>query len=156
MPAVASFGCARHVPLQEALRGRVKPLDYGLIAEEVEEIYPDLVVKGADGQIETVQYQKLTPMLVNEVQKEHQHAQQQDETIRLLQEQIRQQVNRINVTSSGRGAPEGVGRTAGQRRCPISRPMTGDPGFFAQRVAGGRQAEKEAPRIDTTRFRSSP
>ena len=40
-----------------------KPIDYGLIAEEVAEIYPDLVVKNADGQIETVQYQKLTPML---------------------------------------------------------------------------------------------
>ena len=46
-----------------------KPLDYGLIAEEVGEVYPDLVVRGADGQIETVQYQKLTPMLLNEVQK---------------------------------------------------------------------------------------
>jgi len=47
------------------------PLDYGLIAEEVAKIYPDLAVKGADGQIETVQYQKITPMLLNELQKEH-------------------------------------------------------------------------------------
>ena len=46
-----------------------KPIDYGLIAEEVAVIYPDLVVKGADGQIETVQYHKLIPMLLNEVQK---------------------------------------------------------------------------------------
>jgi len=46
-----------------------KPIDYGLIAEEVAEVYPDLVVKTADGQVETVQYQKLTPMLLNEVQK---------------------------------------------------------------------------------------
>jgi trimeric autotransporter adhesin len=37
-----------------------RPLDYGLIAEEVADVYPDLVVTGADGQIETVQYQKLT------------------------------------------------------------------------------------------------
>ena len=47
------------------------PLDYGLIAEEVAQVYPDLVVKGADGKIETVQYQKLTSMLLNELQKEH-------------------------------------------------------------------------------------
>ena len=46
-----------------------KPLDYGLIAEEVENVYPDLVVKDAKGQIQTVQYQKLTPMLLNELQK---------------------------------------------------------------------------------------
>jgi hypothetical protein len=58
-----------------------KPIDYGLIAEEVAEVYPDLVVKGADGQIQTVQYQKLTPMLLNEVQKEHQLLEQQEATI---------------------------------------------------------------------------
>ena len=48
-----------------------KPMDYGLIAEEVAEVYPDLVVRGKDGQLETVQYHKLTPMLLNEVQKLH-------------------------------------------------------------------------------------
>jgi hypothetical protein len=64
-----------------------RPLDYGLIAEEVAEIYPDLVVRNKDGQVETVQYQKLTPMLLNEVQKQHQHAEQQDETILQLREQ---------------------------------------------------------------------
>jgi hypothetical protein len=46
-----------------------KPLEYGLIAEEVAKVYPDLVVRGKDGQIETVQYHKLTPMLLNEVQR---------------------------------------------------------------------------------------
>jgi hypothetical protein len=61
-----------------------KPLDYGLIAEEVAEVYPDLVVRGKDGQIETVQYQKLTPMLLNEVQK-------QNETIRQLETQLAEQ-----------------------------------------------------------------
>jgi Chaperone of endosialidase len=44
------------------------PLEYGLIAEEVAKVYPDLVAYGADGKVETVQYHKLTPMLVNEVQ----------------------------------------------------------------------------------------
>jgi hypothetical protein len=58
-----------------------KPVDYGLIAEEVAQVYPDLVVRGADGQIDTVQYQKLTPMLLNEVQK-------QAETIRLLEKRL--------------------------------------------------------------------
>ena len=45
-----------------------KPIDYGLIAEEVADVYPDLVVKAPHGQVETVQYHKLTPMLLNEVQ----------------------------------------------------------------------------------------
>jgi hypothetical protein len=66
-----------------------KPIQYGLIAEEVAEVYPDLVARSADGQIETVKYQVLDPMLLNEVQKQHQHAQQQDEIIRQQQDQIR-------------------------------------------------------------------
>jgi hypothetical protein len=47
-----------------------KPIDYGLIAEEVEAVYPDLVAHLADGQVETVQYQKINAMLLNEVQKQ--------------------------------------------------------------------------------------
>jgi len=47
-----------------------KPLQYGLIAEEVAEVYPDLVAHSADGQIETVKYQVLDPMLLNEVQRQ--------------------------------------------------------------------------------------
>ena len=41
---------------------------YGLIAEEVAKVYPELVVKAADGRIESVQYHELIPMLLNEVQ----------------------------------------------------------------------------------------
>ncbi len=33
------------------------------------EVYPDLVVRGKDGQVETVQYYKLDAMLLNEIQK---------------------------------------------------------------------------------------
>lgn len=43
--------------------------EYGLIAEEVAKVYPDLAAHGADGKIEAVQYHKLTPMLLNEVQR---------------------------------------------------------------------------------------
>jgi hypothetical protein len=43
----------------------------GLIAEEVAEVYPDLVARSADGQIETVKYQLLDPMLLNELQKQN-------------------------------------------------------------------------------------
>jgi trimeric autotransporter adhesin len=71
-----------------------KPLQYGLIAEEVAEVYPDLVVyKG--GQPDAVQYQMLPPMLLNEVQKQNQHARQQDETIRRQQEQVVQQQEQV-------------------------------------------------------------
>ena len=48
-----------------------RSLQYGLIAEEVADVYPDLVARSADGHIETVMYQFLPPMLLNEVQKQH-------------------------------------------------------------------------------------
>jgi hypothetical protein len=70
----ASSGLLRLRPVtfryKQAYADGSKPVDYGLIAEEVAEVYPDLVVKGKDGQIQTVQYQKLTPMLLNELQKQ--------------------------------------------------------------------------------------
>jgi hypothetical protein len=47
------------------------PVDYGLIAEEVADVFPDLVVRDARGDMETVQYHKLTPMLVNELQRQN-------------------------------------------------------------------------------------
>ena len=67
-----------------------KPIDYGLIAEEVAQVYPDLVVRGPDGLVQTVQYQKLTPMLLNELQKQNLQGQKQDEIIQLQQIQIQQ------------------------------------------------------------------
>jgi hypothetical protein len=66
-----------------------KPLDYGLIAEEVAEVYPDLVVRGKDGQVETVQYQKLTPMLLNELQKLHRQHESDHQQLESAQGQIR-------------------------------------------------------------------
>jgi hypothetical protein len=45
-------------------------VQYGLIAEEVAEVYPGLVAHSADGQIETVKYQVLDSMLLNEVQRQ--------------------------------------------------------------------------------------
>ncbi len=58
-----------------------QPMQYGLIAEEVAEVYPDMVARSADGQIETVKYQLLDPMLLNEVQR-------QQAEIRELQERL--------------------------------------------------------------------
>jgi hypothetical protein len=65
-----------------------KPLDFGLIAEEVAEVYPDLVANSQDGQIQTVMYQKLTPMLLNEVQKLQAQNASQAQQIREMNERL--------------------------------------------------------------------
>jgi hypothetical protein len=57
-----------------------------------------------------VQCQKLTPMLLNELQKEHRHAEEQVETIRLLQDQNRRLETRVatlEVLLSSKIAPAG-------------------------------------------------
>ena len=47
-----------------------RPVEFGLIAEEVAEIFPDLVYYDAAGKPFSVSYKKLTPMLVNELQRQ--------------------------------------------------------------------------------------
>jgi hypothetical protein len=46
-------------------------LQYGLIAEEVAKVYPDLVIRDQTGRIDGVRYDELAPMLVNEMQQQH-------------------------------------------------------------------------------------
>lgn len=48
-----------------------KPIQYGLIAEEVAALFPDLVAHSADGRIETVKYQVLSSILLDDVQRQH-------------------------------------------------------------------------------------
>jgi hypothetical protein len=45
-------------------------VQYGLIAEEVANVYPELVIRDGTGKIQGVRYDELAPMLLNEVQKQ--------------------------------------------------------------------------------------
>jgi uncharacterized coiled-coil protein SlyX len=47
---------------------------FGLIAEEVEKVCPDLVVRDEDGKVTTVRYEAVNAMLLNEFLKEHRKA----------------------------------------------------------------------------------
>jgi hypothetical protein len=57
---------------------------FGLIAEEVEKVNPDLVARDAKGKVYSVRYEAVNAMLLNEFLKEHQKVERQD---RRLQEQ---------------------------------------------------------------------
>jgi hypothetical protein len=50
---------------------------YGLIAEEVAKVYPELVVDGPDGKPQTVPYHLLPAMLLNGLQKQSSQLKQQ-------------------------------------------------------------------------------
>ncbi len=73
---------------KQAAESGANPVEYGLIAEEVAKVYPDLVAYSADGKIETVQYQKLTPMLLNELQRTNRLLQSDDRKIQQLTQEI--------------------------------------------------------------------
>src|SRR6202035_4844350 len=45
-------------------------IQYGLIAEEVAKVYPELVIRDETGRIDGVRYDELAPMLLNEMQKQ--------------------------------------------------------------------------------------
>ena len=54
---------------------------FGLIAEQVEKVNPDLVVRGEDGKVTTVRYEAVNAMLLNEFLKEHRRVEEQGVTI---------------------------------------------------------------------------
>ena len=50
---------------------------FGLVAEEVEKVNPDLVIRDKDGKPYTVRYEAVNAMLLNEFLKEHRKNEQQ-------------------------------------------------------------------------------
>jgi hypothetical protein len=87
----ASRGLMRLRPVtfryQKRFADGSKPIQYGLIAEEVGEVFPDLVARSSDGQIETVKYQVIDSLLLNEVQRQHAEIASLQGQIKELQEQ---------------------------------------------------------------------
>jgi uncharacterized coiled-coil protein SlyX len=54
---------------------------FGLVAEDVEKVNPDLVVRDMDGKVNTVRYEVVNAMLLNEFIKEHRKVEQQEMAI---------------------------------------------------------------------------
>ena len=54
---------------------------FGLIAEEVEQVNPDLVVRDEDDKVNTVRYEAVNAMLLNEFLKEHRRVQELEATV---------------------------------------------------------------------------
>jgi len=80
---------------------------YGLIAEEVAAVNPDLVVQHKDGEISTVRYEQVNAMLLNEFLKEHTKVQsleatvaQQQKGMEVLTAQLKEQAAQIEKVSA--------------------------------------------------------
>ena len=83
------------IPLYAAVRDGEKPVQFGLIAEEVAEVMPELVARDANGQPETVKYQLLAPMLLNEVQKQQRTIEAQVQQIAAQAAEIESQAGQL-------------------------------------------------------------
>jgi hypothetical protein len=67
---------------------------FGLVAEEVEKVNPDLVIREADGRPQTVRYEQVNAMLLNEFLKEHR-------TVNELKATVAQQQRQLEALTAG-------------------------------------------------------
>jgi Chaperone of endosialidase len=70
---------------------------FGLVAEEVAEVNPDLVVRDQNGEVYTVRYDAVNAMLLNEFLKEHRKVQEQDRKIKEQETTIADLKNKIEA-----------------------------------------------------------
>jgi Chaperone of endosialidase len=85
---------------------------FGLIAEEVAEVNPDLVVHDKNGEIYTVRYEAVNAMLLNEFLKEHSTVQELKNEVAALTATVKEQTAQIQRVSAqleaGKHAPQVV------------------------------------------------
>ena len=74
---------------------------FGLVAEQVEKVNPDLVVRDEDGKVSTVRYDAVNAMLLNEFLKEHRNVAEQQSTIAELKTTVAQQQKQIEALTAG-------------------------------------------------------
>ena len=73
---------------------------FGLVAEEVEKVNPDLVVRDKEGKPYTVRYDQVNAMLLNEFLKEHRKNEEQERRIDALTAQLKKQAAQIQRVSA--------------------------------------------------------
>jgi len=74
---------------------------FGLVAEEVEKVNPDLVARDEKGKTYTVRYEAINAMLLNEFLKEHCKVEEQQRKQQALEATIVQQQKQIEVLTAG-------------------------------------------------------
>ena len=77
-----------HFKTQDTEKAGREISQFGLIAEEVAEVNPDLILRDKEGEIYSVRYDAVNAMLLNEFLKEHRKNEEQEKTIARQQKQI--------------------------------------------------------------------
>src|SRR5438067_6361750 len=74
---------------------------FGLIAEEVEKVDPDLVVRDEEGKVSTVRYEAVNAMLLNEFLKEHRKVEELKQIVAKQETTNAQQQTQIEALTAG-------------------------------------------------------
>ena len=72
----------------------------GLVAEDVEKVNPDLVVRDKEGKPYSVRYDQVNAMLLNEFLKEHRKVEEQQKQIDALTAELKEQAAQIQKVSA--------------------------------------------------------
>ena len=73
---------------------------FGLIAEDVEKVAPDLVTRNEKGEAETVRYEAVNAMLLNEFLKEHRKVEKLEATVADLATTVKEQAAYLQRVSA--------------------------------------------------------
>jgi hypothetical protein len=113
---------------------------YGLIAEEVAEINPDLILRNDKGEILSVRYEQINAMLLNEFLKEHKKVAEHEATIAQLESgmetlfatvkeqaaQIQKVSAQLAAASPSRGGLQASKFASGRIRCGEPAPQVAE------------------------------
>src|SRR5437016_7875415 len=109
---------------------------FGLVAEDVEKVNPDLVARDDHGKPYTVRYEAVNAMLLNEFLKEHRKVQEQETAITKLKSTVAQQQKESRSTAAQQeNEIKALAATAKEQAAQI------------QKVSAQLEASKPAPRL---------
>jgi uncharacterized coiled-coil protein SlyX len=126
---------------------------FGLVAEQVEKVNPDLVARDADGKVYSVRYEAVNAMLLNEFLKEHRKVQEQEGTVAQLKSNSAKQEPTIGEVKSAVARLE---RTIAKQEAMIVQQQKGMETLAAtlkeqasqiQKVSAQVELNKPAPQI---------
>ena len=102
---------------------------FGLLAEDVEKVNPDLVARDAEGKPYSVRYDAVNAMLLNEFLKEHRTAQEQEATIAQLKSTVaKQETTAVHQQKQIDALTAGLQKVSARLEVSKSAPQTASSG----------------------------
>ncbi len=111
-------------------------LDYGLLAEDVAKLNPELAIRNGKGEIESLNYGAIYAMMLNEFLKEHKKVAEQQATIAELKSTVAQQRKDFEATIVQQ-----------QKGIEVLTAQIKDQGAQIQKVSAQFQVRKPAPQV---------